>query len=403
MRIVFFTHPAFLNSQSMPRFATMLAEGMKGKGHEVELWNPEAFFYKAPVPDKLKKWMGYLDQFIAFPLKVRKALKQQPVDTLYVFTDHALGPWVPLVADRPHVIHCHDFLAQRSAMGEIPENVTGITGRKYQEFIRNGYKRGQNFISVSKKTEQDLLFFLNRKPRFSTVIYNGLNSGFQPLQPQRVRQSIQAETGIDVSNGYLLHVGGNQWYKNRVGVVKIYKEWRAQYQQRLPLLLIGAAPTAGLLEEASASDYSEDIYFLVGKGDDFVQNAYAGATLFLFPSLAEGFGWPIAEAMASGCPVITTNEAPMTEVGGIAASYIPKMPHDTAELREWLKIAAKVLQETVNLSVEAREAIINSGYLNIKKFDLDQALNLVEQAYQNILADKQFYESVIRDRKYGPS
>ena len=62
--------------------------------------------------------------------------------------------------------------------------------------------------------------------------------------------------------------------------------------------------------------------------DDLVKMAYVGASLFLFPSLAEGFGWPIAEAMASGCPVITTNKRPMTEVTKGTGRLIEKMPKE---------------------------------------------------------------------------
>ena len=52
----------------------------------------------------------------------------------------------------------------------------------------------------------------------------------------------------------------------------------------------------------------------------------------LFPSLAEGFGWPVAEAQACGCPVVTSNRAPMTEVGGLAATYIDPLDHESAAM-----------------------------------------------------------------------
>lgn len=118
MKIVFFAHPLFLGSQSMPRFVSMLAEGMESRGYEVEIWRPEEVFSKLKI-SSLKKWLGYIDQYIVFPRWVKGKLKKEGNDVLYVITDHALGPYVPLIADLPHVIHCHDFLAQRSALGEI--------------------------------------------------------------------------------------------------------------------------------------------------------------------------------------------------------------------------------------------------------------------------------------------
>src|SRR5437763_1072894 len=102
----------------MPRFATMLSDGMKQRGHTVELLTPSPRFYRLPVPAYIKKWFGYIDQYILFPRAVKKRLKKMHQECLFIFTDQALGPWIPLVKDRPHVIHCHDFLAQRSALGE---------------------------------------------------------------------------------------------------------------------------------------------------------------------------------------------------------------------------------------------------------------------------------------------
>ncbi|MEO6722051.1 MAG: hypothetical protein ABIN67_16920, partial [Ferruginibacter sp.] len=131
----------------MPRFASMLADGMKQRGHTVEIWSPRPFFFRMSLFGKLRKWMGYLDQYLLFPLEVRLRLKKNKHQELYVFSDQALGPWVPLVSKYPHVIHCHDFLAQRSALGEIPENNSPWTGKRYQAYIRRGFRKGENFIS----------------------------------------------------------------------------------------------------------------------------------------------------------------------------------------------------------------------------------------------------------------
>lgn len=386
MHIIFFTHPSFLGSQSMPRFAEMITSGMRGNGHTVEVFTPHSFFYKLPLPKSLKKWMGYIDQYILFPVKVRKQLKQYPSHVLFVFADQALGPWVPLVKDRPHVIHCHDFLAQLSALGRVPENPTGKTGKIYQNYIRRGYQQGQNFISVSKKTQEDLHVMLGKMPALSKVVYNGLNQEFKPSDVEAAKKFIFKESGIDVSNGYLLHVGGNQWYKNRTGVVEIYNAWRSKYQKSLPLLLIGAEANITLLAEYNGSPYKKDIYLLTGKSDTFVKQAYCGASVFLFPSLAEGFGWPIAEAMASGCIVITTNEVPMTEVGGNAAYYIPRKSYPSND-RTWGNEAAEVVNKVLNLSTSERSQVIVSGFENAKRFNSQKSLESIENIYKSLIAN----------------
>ena len=133
MNIVFFTHPDFLGHVSMPRFSRMMEEGMKKRGHKTEVWTPKPRFFKLPVPKAVKKWLGYIDQYVIFPMETRRRLKKWPKNTLFVFTDNALGPWVPLVTHLPHVMHCHDFMAQESALGLVPENPTGWTGKQYQK------------------------------------------------------------------------------------------------------------------------------------------------------------------------------------------------------------------------------------------------------------------------------
>lgn len=369
----------------MPRFAKMLGEGMRGLGHEVEYWMPRAKFFNLPSSAAIKKWLGYVDQYILFPAEIKRRLKDCPPETLFIFTDHALGPWIPLVASRPHVIHCHDFLAQKSALDEIPENPTSWSGKQYQSYIRKGFSKGENFISVSEKTRNDLHEFLPIIPKLSEMVYNGLNQNFGQISTSEARNYIGNNLNLDLSDGFILHVGGNQWYKNRIGVIAIYNAWRKLSKKQLPLLLVGAPPNAKLLDFLSKSSYQTDIHLLSGKDDTFVRHGYAGASLMLFPSLAEGFGWPIAEAMACGCPVITTDEAPMTEVGGVAAIYISRMPREQNQINQWAKISAQTLDEILDLPPQQRAKLVEAGYQNARRFDSKKALQRINTIYQEIL------------------
>ena len=383
MKIVFFAHPLFLASQSMPRFVNMLAEGMKSRGHVVEIWRPEAMFSKLPFR-KLKKWLGYIDQYLVFPQLAKRKIRKNGNDVLYVFSDHALGPYVPIVAKKPHVIHCHDFLAQRSARGEIAENITSATGRLYQAYIRRGYAKGANFISVSGKTRADLHEFLNRHPVHSEMVYNGLNRKFFPGNPASIRDILAKEFSIDLKAGYILHVGGNQWYKNRGGVIEIYNAWRLTSGNTLPLLLIGEKPDLPLMKLYNYSPFKTEIHLLSNVPDETVQLAYAGASVFLFPSLAEGFGWPIAEAMASGTPVITTNEAPMTEVAGSAAVLIAKRPAGKSDAIQWAADSAKALNTILAITSSKRQEFIEVGIANAARFDSESSLNQIEAIYKKL-------------------
>ncbi|MCE7071026.1 glycosyltransferase [Dyadobacter sp. CY327] len=385
MKIIFFAHPKFANVRSIDRYTYWLADGMKARGHEVEIWAPKPAFHNLPFPENMKKWPGYMDQYIVFPMSVKGKISKLPKDTLFVLSDHALGPWVTLVADKMHVIHCHDLLAQQSAMGLVPENPTGWSGQQYQQYIRSGFSKGKNFISISNKTQSDLHEILGSAPQISEVVYNGLALDFlSNIDITLTRIELGKDIHADFSKGYILHVGGNTWYKNKKGVVEMYLAWRKKSQLKLPLLMIGDLPEESIKRAAEHSDYKNDIYFLKGMSDTFLKKAYAAATVFLFPSLAEGFGWPIAEAMASGCPVITTNEAPMNEVAANACIYINRRPLDVEAAARWAMDSADTLERAVNMSSSERDQLVRAGTLNVKRFDSDKALDEIERIYKKV-------------------
>jgi glycosyltransferase involved in cell wall biosynthesis len=385
MKIILFTHPSFLGSQSMPRYANMLFQGMKERGHEVVVWSPKARFYKFPLTASLKKWMGYIDQYIVFPLEVKSKLRNCSKDTLFVFADQALGPWVPLVENKSHLVHCHDFLALKSAMGLIPENATSFTGKKYQNFIRKGFSKGKHFICISEKTNEDLQEVHLADIRSSVVCYNGLNRSFEPLNPIASRSILAKKLNLELSNGYILHIGGNQYYKNRKGVLEIYDTWRSSTTLKIPLILIGAKPTDELISLQQKSEFKKEIHFITGLSDDYINSAYSGASCLLFPSLDEGFGWPIAEAMASGCLVVTTDRAPMNEVGGSSAFYIDKRPAEKGPLKQWKNAASRVLDKVLSLNRIEREQAIQQSVIQSQKFDTALSLDAIEKRYKEIL------------------
>jgi len=390
MKIVLFTHPSFLAHQSMPRFAKMIEEGMLEKGHEVIIWSPKAFFFKLAFNKSfLEKWLGYIDQYVVFPIIIKIRLLSSSKDTLFVFADNALGPWIPLVKNRCHVVHCHDFLAQQSAFGLLPENKIGLTGKYYQKFIRWGYRKAENFISISNKTQTDLRFFLTKPPKISKVVYNGLNQNFKLVQNKIVlRELLSNKYDIDLSQGYILHVGGNAFYKNKIGVLEIYDQWAKDFKANIPLILVGETPSEELIAFKELSIVSKSIYFITNIDDFQLQQFYQGASVMLFPSLYEGFGWPIVEAMASGSLVITTDEDPMKEVASDAGFYIPKKPNDLEKVLNWKIIAAKELEKVIHFTSEELKDAILKSILRSKEFSAEIFINSIEKVYQQILLNK---------------
>ena len=158
MRIALITHPAFMRSQSMPRFAGMLQAAYEARGHEVTVHTAQPVlsrWMRGRWWARWGKWAGYIDEYLLFPWVFRRQVARMPADTLFVFCDQALGPWCPLVRQRPHVVHAHDLLALRSALGLVPENPTSWSGRLYQRYIRRGFQQAQRFIAVSGRTKSD--------------------------------------------------------------------------------------------------------------------------------------------------------------------------------------------------------------------------------------------------------
>jgi glycosyltransferase involved in cell wall biosynthesis len=384
MKLVIFAHPSFIKHQSMPRYANMLLKGMLQRGHEVEIWSPKDRFYKLAIKGSVKKWLGYIDQYIVFPFKVKSKLRNCGKETLFVFADQALGPWVPLVSNRSHIIHCHDFLALKSALGIISENPTSFTGKLYQNYIRKGFSKGKNFISISKKTQEDLHSLHLGEINSSALCYNGLNRFFEVLSPIESRSVLEEKLNIILSNGYVLHIGGNQYYKNRKGVIEIYDSWRSTSMQKIPLLLIGSEPSNELAVLHQKSLFKEDIHFITNLSDEYINLAYSGAICLLFPSLDEGFGWPIIEAMASGCPVITTNIAPMTEVGGKAAFYIDRRYNDEVLLKKWLEDSVNILEKVLSLNSVQRAAVVELSLIQSQKFTTEDSINTIELIYEKV-------------------
>ena len=285
MKIVLFAHPTFSKSQSMPRFALMLEQSFLAMGHEVQVWAPKPKLYKLVPVNRLSKWLGYFDQYILFPLWVRKHIKKQSADTLYVFCDQALGPWVPLVKNKPHVVHVHDLLALRSALGNVPENSSSLSGMIYQRYIRHGFKQAKHFISTSNKTRDDLHHFGQVLGTSSNVVYNGLNYPYAPMSKLDAMLLLK-EAGLPAElDGILLQVGA-VWYKNLVGVIRIYIEYAKAEKTPLPLWCIASSGDSNVQALLKQVPENGKVLFFHKIDNEVLRAAYSLARVLIFPSLA---------------------------------------------------------------------------------------------------------------------
>lgn len=366
----------------------MLKLAYEQRGHSVTLWSPTARVYKWFAGTRLAKWAGYLDQYLLFPMEVRARLRATSADTLFVFCDQALGPWVPLVRDRPHVVHAHDLLALRSALGDIKENPTAWTGRVYQRYIRHGFRQARHFICISFKTREDLQRFGLIDPESAEVVHNGLNFPYAPMPPEQAAQVLRAAGFPVTDRRMLLSVGGGQWYKNQPGLMALYARYVAKESDPLPLWCVGPHPSARTREQMAKIGARGQLNFFQNVSSQVLQAAYSYAQALLFPSLAEGFGWPLAEAQACGCAVLTTDEAPMTEVAGSAAFYLRRLQFGE-DIDQWAELGAEVLRRLLAESPEAKQARSQRARIWSNQFDANRSIDSYLGIYDKILRSGQ--------------
>ena len=138
------------------------------------------------------------------------------------------------------------------------------------------------------------------------------------------------------------------------------------------LLLAGKEPSEKLLQYV-ADNSDLPIYFVISPTTEELQALYSLAKVLLFPSLEEGFGWPVLEAMACGCPVVTTNKAPLTEVGGEAAIYI-----DPKNISEAAGNLNKVLDWSENEVMQS----VQKGFENLHRFSKTDFIDHYLVAYR---------------------
>jgi glycosyltransferase involved in cell wall biosynthesis len=385
MRILLLRHYPLSESPSMRAYADQIAAGLRGRGHQVrELTAPVVMARLAGGHGGMRKWLGYLDQFVIFPPLLWLNRLREPASSLWVFADQALGPWIPMVRNRAHLVHVHDLLALEGALGQQPFHQVPWSGRIYQRWIRHGFRLARCFIAVSAASREALNKHLLMPPLLSEVLHNPLHSRFVPIPSQSVVTEITTALPQLNLRPYLFHIGRN-WYKNRLGVLEIWEQL-GYLGVQLDLILVGSLdpPLAAWIQQRPA--LQSRLHVLPQASDQLVLALYNCAEALLFPSHAEGFGWPILEAMACGCPVITTDRPPMSEIAADVATLLPPYAASPESHPLWARHAARSVQAVLQRSSTEREHARRKGLLQASRFAYAQWLDQLELHYRRALA-----------------
>ncbi len=346
---------------SMLGFARLMERLLVHAGHEVQILRPRPLFGKiSPATSRTarKKWLGYIDQFIIFPLTLLTRITNS--DIVHI-CDHSNAMYLPWVKRRPHLITCHDLLAIRRAHERVSQNPTTVSGRILQDWISRNLRSAQAVVCVSEQTQREFLSILDGHAKVLRVVYNCLPYPYKP-QLAVPSQIYLALLGLD-NTSFFLSVGGNQWYKNRLGALQLFYTLSRfpEYCQH-HFVMVGKPLLNDHRDYIAMNQLDERVHELVDITNEELSALYSRAEALLFPSLAEGFGWPPIEAQACGCPVVISDIAPLNEITARdAAIFIA--PQD---IRGSAEIIRSCLQK--------RESLIRAGFVNAARYSEETML-----------------------------
>lgn len=355
--------------KSMAAFAAMLEHCMTERGVSVEVFSPARYLLpRGEKPRGFWKWVAYIDKFIIFSFTLKKKAKE--FDVVHI-CDHSNAMYTFFIKDKPIIVTCHDVLAIEAARGVIPGWQVSFSGKIFQRLIFKGLNRADVVVCVSEYTKSHLQK-LGLADRHIAVAPNSLNDDFHPSDHASIAKTLQ-QVGININDKYFLNVGSDLTRKNRLFVIKILNMLRKSHEKgNFKLLFVGPQMSDEMQNYINEKEIGSLISVIQDVPHELLRSLYSGATGLIFPSLQEGFGWPIIEAQACGCPVFTSNMQPMLEVGGSGAIYIDYLDENTAANQ----IAA---------ALSDLDSIRQRGFANCERFSVEHMAAVYLAAYNSAM------------------
>jgi glycosyltransferase involved in cell wall biosynthesis len=312
-----------------------------------------------------------LNRALYYPVWLRSRASE--FDICHI-VDHSYAQLAWQTVPEKTVVTCHDLDAFACLLG--PEGQSSAWFRAYSKYILTGLQRAAHVVFVSEAVRQVALARGLVRADKSSVIYNGVDPACSPEADSEADAAV-AQMLPSADTPLMLHVGSTVRRKRIDVLLKVFAGVRKSIPG-LKLVRVGGKLPAEYKQLAASLDAERDIVELPFLSRRSLAAVYRRCAVTLVTSDAEGFGLPVAEAMACGCPVIATDLPVLREVGGSAVGLAPQQ-----DIAAWVTATVRVLREQLagkQAAFERRQQSIR----NAGRFSWTESAQQLCALYENL-------------------